>query len=204
MQKTFPLHPAQQDIYIDQLLHVESPHYNVGGYIKLKGSLDKQLFHQAVNSAPKVFDIFKCRFDVNEPDIVCYFEQDYELLEMGELDFSDWADPEREAESWMQRRFNISFGIQKGNLLFEHYLIRIAENEHWFFGRYHHLIMDGYGFIVWLQYVTRKYKSLLSGDKFQFSFSSYLKEAIKASEYSNTAEYEMEGRYWKDKIAAGL
>lgn len=201
MQKsTFPLHPAQQDVYVDQLLHVESPHYNIGGYIKLKGTLNKDKFHQAVNSAPEVFDVFKSRFDVNEPETICYFDPDYERLEMSELDFSDKNNPEKEAELWMQSRINTPFIIQRETLLFEHYLIKIAEHEHWFFGRYHHLITDGYGFIVWVQYLGRKYKSLLADDNFQFSYPSYLHEAIKANEYRNTAEYEEEARYWKDKI----
>ena len=60
MQKaTFPMHPAQKDIYVDQLINKDSPHYNLGGYIKLKGSLDKAKFFESVNSAPFVFDVFK-------------------------------------------------------------------------------------------------------------------------------------------------
>ena len=62
MQKaTFPMHPAQQDIYVDQLINKNSPHYNLGGYIKLKGILDKKKFKMAVDSAPEVFDVFKMR-----------------------------------------------------------------------------------------------------------------------------------------------
>ncbi|MCK5817677.1 MAG: hypothetical protein KAH18_00190, partial [Psychromonas sp.] len=32
----FPLSPTQTDIYFDQLLHKNSPLYNLGGYGKLK------------------------------------------------------------------------------------------------------------------------------------------------------------------------
>ena len=49
-QTPFPLHPAQKDVYIDQLLNVESPHYNIGGYLKLEGALDKEKFFRVVNS----------------------------------------------------------------------------------------------------------------------------------------------------------
>ena len=45
---TFPLHPAQWDVYTDQLLNVDSPHYNIGGYIRLKGPVDKKKFQEAV------------------------------------------------------------------------------------------------------------------------------------------------------------
>ena len=94
------MHPSQKDIYLDQLLNIESPHYNIGGYIKLKGTLNREKFHEAVNSAPKVFDVFKIRFDLNGSDPVCYFQQNYEKLEMAELDFSDMDNPEEKAKSW--------------------------------------------------------------------------------------------------------
>ena len=31
----FPLHPAQHDVYMDQLINIVSPQYNIGGYIVL-------------------------------------------------------------------------------------------------------------------------------------------------------------------------
>ncbi len=57
------MHPSQCDVYVDQLLHRKSPHYNIGGYIKLKGKLNLAKFTEAVNSAALVFDAFKMRFD---------------------------------------------------------------------------------------------------------------------------------------------
>ncbi len=38
----FPLHPAQLDVFTDQLLDIKSPQYNIGGYIKLKGRFTKR------------------------------------------------------------------------------------------------------------------------------------------------------------------
>ncbi|MGZ5191966.1 MAG: condensation domain-containing protein, partial [Flavisolibacter sp.] len=197
---TYPLHPAQKDIYLDQLLNIESPHLNIGGYIKLKGVLDKAKFHEVINSAPKVFDAFQMRFDGNGSEPGCYYNHDYEKLDLAELDFSNLDNPEEEAKRWMQNRFNTPFVIHKDNLLFEQFLIKIAQDENWFFGRYHHLITDGYGFKVWVQYVAQKYKSLLIGDNLQFSYASYREEAIKASGYMDSVGYELDGAYWKDKI----
>ena len=195
-----PLHPSQKDIYLDQLINTKSPHYNIGGYVKLKGTLNKEKFHEAVNSASKVFDAFQMRFDLNGTDPVCYFQEDYEKLEMTEISFIETGNPEEEAKSWMKNQFNCAFVINKETILFEHYLLKIADNENWFFGRYHHLITDGYGFISWVQYVGQKYKSLLVNDNLQLVYASYRDEAIKASAYMNSPRYELDGEYWKDKI----
>src|SRR5438067_4555202 len=173
MQKTrFPLHPAQHDLFTDQLLNIGSPEYNIGGYLKLKGQLNKEKFHEAVSSAPKVFDVFKTRFDLNEP-ADAFFDGDYEELQMAELDFSGRANPEEEVRSWMQNHLNTPFIIQNESLLFEHFLITISADEHWFFGKYHHLITDGYGFTVFINYIARKYRSLVGGDDVPFSYPSY-------------------------------
>lgn len=68
----------------------------------------------------------------------------------------------KQAEIWMQDNFNKAFHLQKSKLPFEHYLLKISENEHWFYGKYHHLITDGYGFIVFVNHIAAAYKSTVS------------------------------------------
>src|SRR3954470_6444407 len=105
----FPLHPAQYEIYVDQLLNPGSPQYNIGFYIKLKGCLNKKKFIQAINSSPQVFDVFKTRFDLNDLNPVSYCDESYHILDVTEMDFSDRTSPEIEANSWMQEQFNTPF-----------------------------------------------------------------------------------------------
>ena len=77
MIKSFPLHPAQQDVYADQALHSDSPRYNIGGYIVLKGKLNKAKFSEVVNAAPQVFDAFKLRFDLSVADFIGFVDEDF-------------------------------------------------------------------------------------------------------------------------------
>ncbi|MHA4812497.1 condensation domain-containing protein, partial [Flavitalea flava] len=200
-EKKFPLHPAQREVYIDQLINCESPHYNVGGYIKLIGELKKELLRNAVASVPEVFDVFKMRFELNEQEYAGYIDPDYEQHEFKELDFTGHVEPEQAAQSWMQERFNIPFVISREQPLFELYLLKINEKEYLFFNKYHHLITDGYGFTVWAQYIAQKYRSLLQGEEIFFSYPAYIKEAVSSAEYYNSEGYEKEGKYWKEKIS---
>ena len=201
-EHNFPLHPAQQDVYMDQLLNSDSPRYNIGGYIVLKGDLDKEKFHQAVRSVPQVFDAFKMRFDLEAQDLLCHYDNDYNTAELSELDFSGGNDPAGEAKEWMQGRFNTPFQIKKEALPFEQYLLKISDGEHWFFGKYHHLITDGYGFIVYVQYVAGKYSALISGEEQIFSYPPYQEAATNANAYYQSAGYLEDGNYWKEKIPA--
>lgn len=58
------LHPSQLDIFVDQFINNESPHYNIGGYIKLIGRLDTRRFVEALASAIMELDVFKMRFNI--------------------------------------------------------------------------------------------------------------------------------------------
>jgi amino acid adenylation domain-containing protein/non-ribosomal peptide synthase protein (TIGR01720 family) len=197
----FPLHPAQQEVYTDQLLNIDSPLYNIGGYIVLKGKLNKDKFYEVINSAPADLDFFKLRFDLQNPDFLCHYEEGYNAFSLEELDFSVKDHPEEAAKFWTQERFNIPFDLSKKDFPFEQYLLKLSDDEYWFFGKYHHLTTDGYGFIVWVQYIASQYRSAISGQKIEFSYPSYRDAAIKAQEYMNSQAYEFDATYWKNKIS---
>lgn len=195
----FPLHAAQQDVITDQLINMSSPQYNLGGYIILKGVLHEEKFYETIQSGAKVFDAFRMRFDAEADDFYGYYDESYTEMEISGIDFSDQS--REEVKEWMQEKFNTPFRIRKDRPLFEQYLIKIADDEHWYFGRYHHLITDGYGFIVWVNYVAEKYKSLTEGNDIAFNYPSYREAAASSFEYKNSPAYVAEGNYWKQKIS---
>ncbi|MEO5647862.1 MAG: condensation domain-containing protein, partial [Chitinophagaceae bacterium] len=199
-EATFRLHPAQQDVFIDQLINVNSPQYNIGGYIILKGTLEKDKLRETIETSPGIFDVFKMRFDANAPDLIGYTDEDYKVFELGEIDFSDKSDPRNHALEWMQERMNIPFPFDKKRCSFEQVLIKISANEHWLLGRFHHLVMDGYGFIVWVQYMARKYRALVTSENISFTYPSYLNEAAMANEPASGSHQVTHDDYWIEKI----
>ncbi|MEX6690965.1 non-ribosomal peptide synthase/polyketide synthase, partial [Danxiaibacter flavus] len=196
----FPLHPSQQDVYWDQIINTRSTHYNIGGCLKLKGLLDKGNLLKAITSAPAVFDTFKMRFQLNDLDSVCYFDDSFDSLEVPEIDFSGYSNPEERARAWVQEQFNTPFSIQKENFLFEHALLRIEDNEHWLFHRYHHFITDGFGFAVWLQYLAQKYTSLRTGNDFIVEYPGYRDVIINEKKYADSSVYAADKKYWTERI----
>jgi amino acid adenylation domain-containing protein/FkbH-like protein len=201
-RKILPIHPAQRDVYTDQLIHTDSPHYNIGGYIKLKGLLNVEKFQETVIAAADVFDAFKLRFDQETDEPVCYIDQDYIKQPLPTLDFTGAANPVQSAIEWAHTRFNKAFLIRDEPIPYEEYLLKIRDNEYWFFGRYHHLITDGFGFIVFVKYLAEKYRSLISGEEIHFSYSSYLNELDNASAYYNSSDFQTDGVYWKNKLGS--
>jgi len=198
---TSPLHPAQQDVYLDQAINTEAPYYNMGGYIRLTGHLDKEKFIEAVRSAPEVFDALRMRFDLRDEEPLAYVDEAYTVFELAELEFPDGEDKKERVEQWIRTKLATPFRIEKDTMLADHGLIRMSAEEHWYYFKYHHLIVDGYGISGVLQYIAKKYKSLLSGAPITFNYPSYIEEAKRAAAFYASEEYAAEGEYWKKKIS---
>src|SRR5580693_7956867 len=111
-----PLHPAQKEVFLDQMMNPDSPHYNVGGYVRLRGRLNRDIIRKAIYSSGEVFDVFKMRFNFSGPDPLCYFQDSYHVSSLREMDFSGRDEgPETAALTWMQQHFNLPFRIDSGH-----------------------------------------------------------------------------------------
>jgi amino acid adenylation domain-containing protein len=185
---------------MDQLINRDSPHYNVGGYIRLSGELDIIALKAAVQSVPEKFDVFRMRFDIDGPDQVYTVDDQYADHFFQEIDFSNSENPETVAQAWMQGRFNTPFLLEKDCLPFEHCLIKVSNEEYFFFNRYHHLVTDGYGFAVWANYIADKYRSLTEGWALVRDYPLYGPEADRGDAYYRSADYQKEGEYWRNKF----
>ncbi|HWK05360.1 MAG TPA: amino acid adenylation domain-containing protein, partial [Puia sp.] len=199
--KYLPLHPAQQDVFLDQMLNSDSAYYNIGGYIRLQGVLDVDILKVVFQSVPEVFDAFNMRFGFDEHGVpTARMVRSHELYFFEELDFSTSGDPAGQALQWMQRQFNIPFVITEGAPLFELVLLKISANEYWSFNKYHHLITDGFGFTIWAKYIAGKYRSLVEPAEMKWDYPSYVDEMARAFEYRHSDSYAKEGDYWRQKI----
>jgi amino acid adenylation domain-containing protein len=196
----FPLHPAQREVFIDQLLHIDSTQYNIGVQLILKGKLDVEKLREAVASLPEVFDAYKMRFDYNSSEFVYQYEPDFERADLKQVDFSRQENPEHEAMAWIRHQVSIAFVLTANVLPFEHTLIKVADTEHWLFLKYHHLVSDGYGFIISTEYIGKKYNSLVSGSELVLPPTSYQQEIVRANEYVNSARYKDDEAYWMNKL----
>ncbi|WP_432328227.1 AMP-binding protein [Mucilaginibacter sp. P25] len=196
------LHPAQLDVFFDQTINLNSPHYNIGGFIKLKGKLNKEYFKEAAKSVPSVFDAFQMRFTDSGTDTAGFsLDSAFCVFDIAEEDFSGQADPAEAATNWAQCRFNTPFDINHEPMLFEQALLKISEGEYWFYIRIHHLIIDGFGFTILFDYISKKYLSLVNGTLDIFEYPSYVQEVKRASQFFSSPMFQSEGDYWKEKLS---
>jgi amino acid adenylation domain-containing protein len=195
-----PLHPAQQDVYFDQILNPGSSHYNIGGYLIVKGNIVNDCLIEAIGSFSEVFDVFNTRFHFDDDILMCEFLSDRRSIELSEMDFSQKGNPRREAMDWMLARFNLPFDISKGKF-YEICFIKISDRESFWFMKCHHMLADGYGYAIMIDYLARKYSSLVRNVPLEgMPYFPYSKEVLESSQYLVSEAYLKDAAYWKNQL----
>ncbi|MFD2943347.1 amino acid adenylation domain-containing protein, partial [Flavobacterium notoginsengisoli] len=193
------LHAAQQEFYYGQLVSPESPLYNIGGYAIYKGAFDVPTFKSVINGLSKVFDSFNIRFDFQEDEPRYYLSELPEKILVEDLDFSSDVEPKKKALEWMQNQFNTVFDL-KQEKLYNYAIIKIGENEHWWFFCLHHIIADGFSVAIKVNYVTNQYDALTRGsEELKVSYPLYSNAIQTSTKYLESEQYHKDASYWKDK-----
>ncbi|WP_288251365.1 non-ribosomal peptide synthetase, partial [uncultured Flavobacterium sp.] len=193
------LHIAQQEVYYGQLMNPESPLYNIGGYTVFKGDFDVSKFKEVLEGLPKVFDVFNVKFDFSENEPAFYINDFSKKVFIDELDFSSELEPRKKANEWMQNQFNIAFDLTQDKL-YKYTLIKIEKDEYWWFVCFHHLIADGFGFAIKVDYVINQYENFIFREEgSEIEYPSYFDAAQKSFEYINSEQCSKDKIYWEEK-----
>ncbi len=197
---TSPLHPAQYEIFIDQIINPGSPHYNLGLTVQITGPLAVLGVIKALEITVSHFDACQLRFDMDDPTPVAYICQLPPPLPFTEIDLSTFTDSESLATEWMQERFNHPFILQKVNCLYEFVLIRLRENHYWFSCRFHHLLTDGFGLKIFIKHFAESYKTL-GKESNSIPSPSYQQEAETAWQKHVSEQYQETINFWGGKLS---
>ncbi|MEU3273855.1 amino acid adenylation domain-containing protein [Saccharomonospora sp. NPDC006951] len=108
------------------------------------------------------------------------------------LDFDGEADPEASAGKWMRADRLRGFDLAS-EPPFRHALLRVGEQSFWWYQRYHHLVMDGFG----SQLVIQRAAALYSADGQAARTFGGLAELTNAeTAYRASAQYAADREYW--------
>ncbi|MGO1117936.1 non-ribosomal peptide synthetase [Rhodovibrionaceae bacterium A322] len=200
--EVFELHPAQENIFYDQLLDADSPLYNLGAYSR-SFRQDLQLFQQAWDLVHEKLDLLKLHLQVTAegtPQQVILSDKTPQSILF--LDFSDQDDPAAAAEIWLLDQMDQPLDYLSGEM-YSLALLRLSPEESYFFTRLHHILMDGIGFYRLHELVHRLYDDLQTGNPLHWLEPQvpYEKSIREARGYLTSAEYETDGRYWQEFLS---
>ena len=144
MNTKLPLSINQFDIYIDQIRWSDSSHLNIGAIATIIGTLDTQLFNDALNQLMRCHPGLRVRIDEFEgKPFQSIAEHQDEKLTL--VNFSTYDNSEELAKQYIENDFQKSFRFGKSSPLAYFKIIRLSSKKYLWYGKFHHIISDGWG-----------------------------------------------------------
>lgn len=185
---------SQKDIYFDQLHHAGSPMYNIGGYVNC-GYLDIERIKIAHRDVVLFHDAFGVRI-VQKSNGVSQYIDEQRNTELPFIDFSKTKDPKNEATLWLDELFQTPMKYHETQLC-QAYLLKIFDDNYWYVGLSHHLVMDGWGFLNWAKTLADYYNE---GSEGKSEVSNWKDITLSDHQYITSTRYQKDKVFWQEQF----
>ncbi|WP_228998096.1 non-ribosomal peptide synthetase [Photorhabdus aegyptia] len=196
----YSLHPSQEDVFYEQVLYENSPIHSLGWYTLIEKNVDIVILQKVWNLLYQHIDMLRLRISINSNNEAIQYIQNQSTLELIKCyDVSMQLDPEKKAYLWMKQQVGIPIDYLK-ETPYQVTLIRLDNEKHYFFTKFHHIMIDGVGLYRLHEYVHKLYKCLENGTSTAWlsEIPQYLTTIIKSRKYFNSTQYEKDKSYWFD------
>jgi hypothetical protein len=157
-----PLTDAQLSVWFHQQIDPQATGYNIGQSISFKGKLDLARLALAQQAVINRFDNLRCRFVVinDEPFQVI----DEAVKTTTQLwDVRELVDPKLAAQEIITKELEKVYDLERDRLC-RFGLIQIADEQWEWFWTGHHLVSDGWGGQIAMQYMAEVYLNPTQAD----------------------------------------
>ena len=187
----------QKDIWLEQCLYPGKPIYNLGGYLDIQGTINKDIFIRAVDILISENDSLRMRV-IEKNSEPCLKLSSKVAYEVSFYDFSNHENPYQACLDWMEEEFLKPFSWD-GNL-FQFALLKADNNRYFRFTKFHHLIIDGFGIALMHKQIIENYNQLLAGIKETgrrtYSYTDFIAEN---QTYLNSQAFLSDKQFWKER-----
>lgn len=191
---------AQAGIWYAQQLEPDNPIYNTAEYVEINGRLILEYFGQALRQAIEEADSLHARFgeDKSGPWQDIREKRDFSLQF---IDVTGEENPRQAAEVWMTANLSKPIDLTK-DMLFKQALLKVGEDQYFWYQRIHHIAADAFGFSLIVQRVAHIYTSLVqhepvAGDKLG-DFQEVLDEH---ATYITSEKYIQDRAFWMERFS---
>ena len=195
-----PLSDAQLGIWFAQAIDQSSPAYNLAEYLEIGGYVDATLFEMALRQVVAETQALHVRF-VRNADIPGQVIGPPPDWSMSLIDVSTAPDPQAAAERWMKVDLARPIDIA-GGPLFAYALFKAAPDRFFWYSRYHHIVMDGFGFALVARRMAAVYSALAVGRTAEpATFGSVAPLLDDDARYRVSERFEQDRQFWMDYLA---
>ncbi|WNE94150.1 amino acid adenylation domain-containing protein [Streptomyces luomodiensis] len=203
-----PVTAAQLGIWVAQQLQPDSPLYNCGAYFQIDGPIDIGVLEEAVRRAVEETEALRSHFaeDTAPPGAEAHGEETrlHQIVEAAEAtplrvrDLRATADADAAAHQWMNEKMATPFDLGHGPLS-EQTLLLLADDRSFYFHRYHHAVLDGFGHSVYADRVAALYTALATGaEPTATHFVTLDRVADEGAAYPGSRRHAQDRAYWLD------
>ncbi|MDH6217842.1 amino acid adenylation domain-containing protein, partial [Streptomyces pseudovenezuelae] len=192
---------GQLEIWQAQQLAPENPIYNVAEYLEINGDLNVELFVEALRRTVDEADSLRLRFRVVDGTPMQYVADPHDGYPVHVIDVSAEPDPDAAAQEWMRAEFRRPALLTDGPL-FAFALLKLGPEHHFWYQRYHHLIVDGPAAGPIASRVGRLYDALLTGRAPEGRPLEPLSVLLAADRaYQDSPDFALDRAYWLDTLS---
>ncbi|UCJ04792.1 amino acid adenylation domain-containing protein [Chitinophaga pendula] len=187
-------------IWLDHVISAYPSKYNIGGYVTLTGHPDHRLLSEAFKVVVDSQEVYGSLFSVVDNELTCTIGDVVTGFELALIDLSGAEDPVQTAMRWMEDDFLRPFVIE-GNYLFRMKLLKVAADRYYYYAVVHHLIGDGWSFMLLLNQAAAAYQAKLSGEIYTYERYAYSEYCIDDEQYLNSNKYQEDKNFWLSQYA---
>ncbi|MEU1470613.1 amino acid adenylation domain-containing protein [Streptomyces sp. NPDC005761] len=203
-EESFGITEAQQGVWYGQLVDPDSPKYNIGECFEIRGGLDEGLFAAALDRAVALCDSLNVEFVVSDETVrqhvVRRSQAGISRLRVVDLSLAD--DPVAEAERYLA---DDMAAVHRLDAPHHHFaLLRLGRRLHYWYVRFHHIVVDGLGGAVFARTVADLYGRAVRGENLaQAELPAAPLRDLVADEiaYRGSDRYEADRDYWTGRFA---
>ncbi|WP_176765681.1 condensation domain-containing protein [Vibrio xiamenensis] len=164
--------------------------------VAINGKLDSDAFIAALNQTLSETEIFRTRFSAAGEMILAAFDM-APTAQMCDLS----AVPQANHQAWQEMEKDAQTAVNLvENPLTLHRLYKISEHQFYWYTRAHHILLDGYGMMLFEQRCCQWYQHFTSGKTLSQPFKPYADYLLEEQRYSASRKYHLDRHFWQNYL----
>ncbi|MGW4477365.1 amino acid adenylation domain-containing protein [Rhodococcus triatomae] len=199
LDRWYPVTAAQSEVWVAQQLAPDSPAYNIALTVEIGGPLHVGRAVESVYRTIRRAEPLHVRFALGPDRVLRQQPLDPEAWTLHVVDLRGRPDPEAAAREWIDADMRTVSALDNDEALFTQAVLRLGAERTWWYQRFHHSIVDGYGIIRLVEEVIDRQKQ---PDLDLAAKDWSLRTAIDADlDYRASARFEADRDHWLSAMA---
>ncbi|MEU2076511.1 condensation domain-containing protein, partial [Streptomyces sp. NPDC013489] len=153
----------QRGLWLLQQLDPDNPVLSIGDVLEIHGAIDPEVYGAAIRQVVREAEALRIRIGVDDDEAFQYLV-DPDTVQVAFVDLSGEADPDATAEAHMAAGFDRAMDPTQ-DPLFAPELIKLADDRHLSYHRFHHVAVDGWSMGLVARRLAAVYTRLLAGEE---------------------------------------